>query len=65
MLSEETLIQRQKKSHDEGRKAFAAELLAHLDRTTSTTAAFHLVKNLCKIELGLDPDSLGLTIDDH
>jgi hypothetical protein len=42
-----------------GRQALAAELLGHLDRITSMTAAFHLVKNLCKIELGQEPDSLG------
>lgn len=45
-----------------GRQALAAELLGHLDRMTSTTAAFHLVKNLCKIELGQEPDSLGVKV---
>jgi hypothetical protein len=45
------------------RQALAAELLGHLDRITSTTAAFHLVKNLCKIELGQEPDSLGMKVD--
>lgn len=46
-----------------GRQAFAAELLGHLDRITSTTAAFHFVRNSCKIELGQEPDSLGAEID--
>jgi hypothetical protein len=46
-----------------GRQALAAELLGHLDRIASPTAAFHLVKNLCKIELGQEPDSLGLKVD--
>lgn len=48
---------------DDRRKAFAAELLGHLDRITSTTAAFHFVRNTCRIELGLEPDSLGAEID--
>lgn len=46
-----------------GRQALAAELLGHLDRITSTTAAYHFVRNICKIELGLEPDSLGAEID--
>lgn len=46
-----------------GRQALAAELLGHLDRITSTTAAFHFVKNICKLELGQEPDSLGAEID--
>lgn len=45
-----------------GRQSLAAELLAHLDRITSTTAAYHLVRNLCLIELGREPDSTGATI---
>jgi hypothetical protein len=46
-----------------GRQSFAAELLGQLDRITSTTAAYHLVKNLCKIELGQEPNSLGVELD--
>lgn len=46
-----------------GRRTLAAEILSHLDRITSTTAAFHFVRNICKIELGQEPDSLGAEID--
>lgn len=46
-----------------GRRALAAELLGHLDRIASTTAAYHFVRNVCKIELGFEPDSLGAEID--
>lgn len=46
-----------------GRRTLAAEILGHLDRITSTTAAFHFVRNTCKIALGLEPDSLGAEVD--
>jgi hypothetical protein len=48
-----------------GRQMLAAELLGHLDRITSTTAAFHLIKSLCQVELGLEPNSLGVVIEEE
>lgn len=42
-----------------GREQLAAELLGQLDRCSSTTAAFHLVKSLCLIESGINPNTLG------
>lgn len=52
-----------KEAEKDGRLALAAELLGHLDRITSTTAAHHFIRNICKIELGQEPDSLGAEID--
>lgn len=60
---EAALLAERERSEKRGREQLAAELLNHLDRAQGTTAAYHLIKSLCLVEVGKEPNTLGVELD--